>query len=332
MGSKALNMMVRFFVPRITCLSIVIFMVFAAAVWAQERPSPQVIRVESALVTVPVIANNSKGRFLGGLTPGDFGLFEDGIQVPISLFLTSEDPVKIALLIDTSQSTTTVLKSIRKAAERFLLQMRPKDLALVVGFDSEIRVLCPLSSDPRELKEGIRKARSGGSRTRMRDAIQEIAQKRFRSLTGRKAIILLTDGQDKGSRLSAEDLLNAVAASNTLIYSVFYKVDPRELMEEVFGVESRNRRSFLSWEEHERKAIEYLTQISELSAGRVYTSEVKELDHAFSQISEELRSQYLLGFYPDRSKLDGAMHALEVKIAVPDAVIRSRRNYSSVPP
>ena len=77
----------------------------------------------------------------------------------------------------------------------------------------------------------------------MRDAVNEIALKRFRSLTGRKAIILLTDGQDRGSQISAEDLLNTVAASNTLIYSIFYKVDPRELMKELFGVESRRRRN-----------------------------------------------------------------------------------------
>jgi Ca-activated chloride channel family protein len=316
-------------------LAIVFLLIFllihSAGSPAQEKPNPQMIRVESALVTVPVIANNAKGRFLTGLTPGDFKLLEDGVPVPISLFLTSEDPVKIALLIDTSQSTATVLRSIQKAAEQFLLQLRPQDLALVIGFDSEIRVLCPLTSDPSRLKEGIKKARSSGSRTRMRDTVLEIAQKRFRSLTGRKAIILLTDGQDKGSRISADDLLNTVAASNTLIYSVFYKVDPRELMEELFGVESRSRRNFDLWEEHEKKAVQYLTQISELSAGRVYTSEVKELDRAFKQISDELRSQYLLGFYPDSSKLDGALHAIEVNVAVPDAIIRSRRSYRSMP-
>ncbi|MBN1569705.1 MAG: VWA domain-containing protein [Acidobacteria bacterium] len=327
-----MNTKILHHVLRINIFAMVFLAIGAGGISAQEKPNPQMIRVESALVTVPVIANNAKGRFLGGLTSDDFKLFEDGIQVPISLFLTSEDPVKIALLIDTSQSTTTVLRSIKKAAEQFLLQMRPQDQALVVGFDTEIRTLCPLTSDPGELKEGIKKARSSGSRTRMRDTIHEIAQKKFRSLTGRKAIILLSDGQDKGSKISAGDLLNTVAASNTLIYSIFYKVDPRELMEELFGVESRNRRSFLSWEEQEKKAVAYLTQISELSAGRVYTSEVRELDLAFKQISEELRSQYLLGFYPDESRLDGSMHALEVRVSAPDAVIRSRRNYRSIPP
>jgi Ca-activated chloride channel family protein len=326
-----MNGKIRHHVLRMSSFAIIVLAICAGGIRAQGKPNPQMIRVESALVTVPVIASDARGRFITGLTAGDFKLFEDGAQVPISLFLTSEDPVKIALLIDTSKSTTTVLRDIKKAAEQFLLQMRPQDLALVVGFDSEIQILCPLSSDPRELKEAIKRAKSGGSRTRMRDAINEIAQRRFRSLTGRKAVILLTDGQDQGSRLSAEDLLNTVAASNTLIYSVFYSVDPRELMRELFGVSPRKKGTTIKWAEHEKQAAEYLQKMCDISAGRLYASTVKELDAAFKQISEELRSQYLIGFYPDNSKLDGTMHNLVVSIANPEAIIRSRRSYRSIP-
>ncbi len=315
------NIMRRMLLAIAVCLS-------SAA--AQDKMGQPVIRVESALVTVPVIVSDPGGKFVGGLKADDFRLFEDGAPVPVSLFLTSEDSVKIALLIDTSTSTTTVLKQIKKAAEQFLLQLRPQDLAMVVGFDSEIRTLCPLSSDRRELKDGIKRAQSSGSRTRMRDAVSEIALKRFRSLTGRKAIILLTDGQDRGSRISADELLNTVAASNTLIYSIFYKVDPREMMKRMFGVES-SRGATAAWDAHEKQAVQYLTQISELSAGRVFTSNVGELTRSFSQISGELRAQYLLGFYPDNAKLDGALHALEVSVKVPDAAIRSRRSYRALP-
>ena len=205
----------------------------------QETGDPRNFQVESALVTVPVVVRDAQGRFVNGLPPGSFKLFEDGRQVPVSLFLTSEDPVKIALLIDTSRSATTVLKKIKKAASQFLKQMRSQDLAMVASFDSEMQVLCPLSSDARELKESIKRAKSGGAYTRMRDAIHEIVQGRFRTITGRKAIILLTDGRDQGSRMSAKELLDAVASSNTPIYSIFYSVDPRELMKELFGIPPR---------------------------------------------------------------------------------------------
>jgi VWFA-related protein len=303
---------------------------YATSGISQENLNPQRIRVESVLITVPVIASDPQGRFLSGLKAGDFKLFQDGTPEPISLFLTSEDPVKIALLIDTSRSTTTVLRKIKKAAEQFLLQLRPKDMAMVASFDSEIQVLCPFSSDPKELKEGIRSARSGGSQTKMRDAVHQTALQRFRSFTGRKAIILLSDGQDQGSQISARELLYAVASSNTLIYSIFYSVDPRQLMKELFGVPPRKGATTAPWDEREVQAAQYLEKISDLSAGRFYRSNARELELVFKQISEELRAQYLLGFYPATSKLDGATHALVVNVSVPDAVVRSRLSYRAV--
>jgi Ca-activated chloride channel family protein len=312
-------------------------------VWAglgsQEPYSPQRIRVESALVTVPVIVSDLKGRLLSGLRADSFRLYQDDIQVSISVFLTSEDPLKIALLLDTSVSTTTVLGKIKKAARKFLLQMRPQDLATVMTFASEIQVLCPFSSDPRELEDAIKGAEAGGSMTLMRDAIDEVIRKRLRSASGRKAIVLLTDGQDHGSRISAPDLLDVVAASGASIYSVFYSVDPRELMKELAGISSRIPKEsaarkegpYTAWNEREARAAQYLEEISELSAGRFYRSNVTKLDSAFRQISEELRSQYLIGFYPDKSKLDGRMHTLRVSVSVPETVVRSRRSYRALP-
>ncbi len=301
----------------------------------QEKAGTPQIRVESALVTVPVMVSDSMGRFIPGLRADAFKLYQDGVPADISLFLTSEDPIKIAILLDTSRSTTTVLEKIKKAAARFLLQMRPKDMATVVSFDSEIQVLCPFSSDPRELGRAIENAHVGGTSTRIRDAIIEIAQRRFRSISGRKAIVLLTDGEDHGSETSIPDLLDGVAASSTLIYSIFYHVDPRQLMRELIGRSVRIPKPAKGqkdpWQQREEEAAAFLEKVSELSAGRFYRSEVTEFDKAFKEISDELRSQYLLGFYPDRSKLDGKLHSLEVQVAAPDVVVRSRRNYRSVP-
>lgn len=311
----------------------------AANLVSQKITDTPRIRIESALVTVPVIVSDSQGRFLPGLSAASFKLYQDGLPVPTSLFLTSEDPVKIALLLDTSMSATTILGKIKKAASRFLLQMRPQDLATIVSFDSDIQVLCPLSSDHRELNDAVKRARTRGASTRMRDAINETAQQRFKSIAGRKAIVLLTDGEDHGSRISAPDLLDAVAASSTLIYSIFYNVDPRALLKELVGASSRipkaghgrQNNPYADWIERGEQAAQYLEKISELSAGRFYRSSTTEFDAAFRQISEELRSQYLIGFYPDKSKLDGAMHTLVVSVAIPGAVVRNRSSYRAIP-
>ena len=172
--TSGMNGNYRWQIPGIIGLSIVCFVCQAMSLEPQHPGDPQNIQVESALVTVPVVVRDAQGQYLNGLPPASFKLFEDGRQVPVSLFLTSEDPVKIALLIDTSRSATTVLKKIKKAAGQFLKQMRPQDLAMVAGFDSEVQVLCPFSSDARELKESINRAKSGGTYTRMHDASRNL--------------------------------------------------------------------------------------------------------------------------------------------------------------
>jgi Ca-activated chloride channel homolog len=293
-------------------------------------PAFQVIRVESALVTVPVIVSDSQGRLIPGLKADSFELFNDGIPEKISLFLSSDDSFKIALLLDTSTSTTTVLRKIKQAAKRFLLQMKSNDIAMVVSFDSNIRILNPFSSDLRELERAIDKAEASGSGTKLRDAISNI-QNRFRSISGRKAIVLLTDGDDHGSVVSRSELRDAVLSSGVQIYSVFYNIDLQKLMKELFAVTpKRNKEIYSAWAERMDMAAQYLQEISELSAGRFYKSKVTELDKAFRQVSEELHSQYLIGFYPDISKLEGNLHSIVVKVNYEGAVVRNRRNYRKI--
>jgi VWFA-related protein len=206
---------------------------------------------------------------------------------------------------------------------------------MVVSFDTEVEVLCRWSSDLEELEDSIKDARVGGGLTKMRDAIHEVIARRLATSTGRNAIILLTDGQDHGSRITAPGLVDTIAASGTLIYSVFYSVDQRELLEKLTGLSSRIPEEadewgvgpYAEWRELEERAMKYLEEISDLSAGRFYRSDVAKLDDAFKQISQDLRSQYLLGFYPDASKLDGSTHSLDVSVSVPDASVRNRRSY-----
>jgi Ca-activated chloride channel homolog len=295
---------------------------------AQSLSGAQVIKVQSSLVTIPAIVSDSDGNFLSGLKKDSFALYQDGKSESISHFLTTEEPMKIALLLDASRSTTIVLKDIKKAARRFLLQMRSQDLAMVMTFDSQLQTLCPLSSDRRELREAIEGVKPSPAHTKLRDAIFEIIQKRFRSILGHKAIVLLTDGQDRGSSISEADLDNAISASSTVIYPVFYRIDQNKLYKKLTGVSTqRDLNIDPDLIKDEKRAIAYLGKISELSAGHLYQSNVAGLDHAFREISEELRYQYLIGFYPDSSKLNGEPHELELRVSIPGATVRSRKSY-----
>lgn len=303
-------------------------LLFSATSKSQQVVSPTPIRVETVLVNVPAIVTDSRGMHISGLKREDFRLYEDGSPQPISVFAASEEPVSVALLLDTSKSTITVLERIKKAARSFLRSMRPRDRALIIAFDRDVRILSPLSDDLKELDETVKGAKPGEYvGTKLRDAVLEVTANRFKSTPGRKAIILLSDGQDFGSRASVADLLASVAESGVLVYSIFYKVDVRALSRELFGVPIPGQLQDSIWQQREREAAAFLQELSELSAGRLMPSEISNLNKTFAQIIEELRHQYLLGFYPEMSKLDGSPHTLSVVVEREGAVVRARRDY-----
>lgn len=327
--------------------SILLLLIPAAVVAQPRQGTNQAYRVETALVSVPVVVSDERGRFVPGLKAEDFKLYQDGIEQPVSLFITSDRPINIALLLDTSKSTVAVLGRIKKAATGFLSQLRPQDKAIVISFDSEIRALSSLTGDKTRSKSAIESAQVGYYEgTKLRDAILDVVGRRFRYLDERKAIILLTDGDDIGSRVSLPDLLDAVANSGTVIYSVHYTIDPREMMKKLFGVSSRLPRDETGKQaepadstggtpDPRTEGLQFLTALSELSTGRVFPSKVARLKGTFREVAEELRLQYLLGFYPDRSKHDGLVHELKVVVNRSGATVRSRRFYrapAAIPP
>jgi Ca-activated chloride channel homolog len=294
----------------------------------QDIVSPTAIRVETVLINVPAIVTGAQGKPISTLKQEDFSLLEDGIPQPISLFASSEESVNVALLLDTSKSTVTVLGKIRQAARSFVRQMRPADRALVLSFDHELTVVNPLTDDREDLDQSIKTVRPGSYvGTKLRDAVLEVTAKRFRGLTGRKAIVLLSDGQDYGSQTSVVELLSSVAGSGTLVYSICYSVDLSALSKELFGVALPKRLPGGVWDQRQKDAVVFLRELSELSAGRYLPSEISDLNKVFGQIIEELRNQYVLGYYPASAKLDGAVHTLEVTVRRPDARVRARNSY-----
>jgi Ca-activated chloride channel family protein len=289
------------------------------------------IRVQTTLVNVPVMVSDRTGGSVLGLKAEDFVLYDDGMPQPLAFFASSTESIQIALLLDTSKSTTTVLDRIRGAALGFISQLRAQDQAMVVSFDTEVHILCRLVSDQQELKRAIRIAIVGEyAGTRMRDAVSLVAEKYLRSGQGRKAVILLTDGQDYGSLVSTEDMMRSVLDSGVVAYPVFYPVDRRELVKKLFGVTlPKGPAGKADWEKDEAEAAALLQHIADESAGVFYRSQAADLKKTFARVAEELRHQYLLAFYPDPSRVDGAQHLLKVVVSRPDLEVRARRSYQA---
>jgi VWFA-related protein len=307
-----------------------------------EGRQPDTLKIDTALVSVPLIVSDRQGRYVAGLKAADFTLYEDQVKQRIDFFAAVEEPLNVALLLDTSFSARGVLDHIKLAAGEFINQLRPQDRAMVVTFDHRVNTLSPLTGDRNALERAIGAAVVGERLgTQLRAAVDEVLRRQFESIKGRKAVILLTDGKDAGSRVDPQALLEAATEADTMIYSIFYSTKPPGLREDprfpragrrggVFGPdperqarrESRARRV----EARNEAAVDYLQRLSEVSAGRYYRSDLTDLKKTFGLIAEELRHQYRLGFYPADHPA-GSAHSLRVEVARPGLVTRARRSY-----
>lgn len=318
---------------------------------AQTADEQAAIKLKATLVNVPVIISDRQGRYLSGLRAEDFTLYNDHVKQTIAVFEATEEPLNVALLLDTSKSTRDVLDKIKDAARDFIKRLRPQDRAMIVSFDYDVHVLSPLTSDRKALERAVKNASIGDYvGTVLRDAVMKVTEESLRRVEGRKAIVLLTDGKDHGSAIGEIESLAAVQESGAMIYPIFYNTSfPRRFDPDrgpfpqerrggwrrrggVFG-EGMPRRGPGYERRRERverkneEAADYLNQLAEASAGRFYRSEVTDLKKTFDLIADELRHQYRLGFYANNEQAEGTLHRLTVQVTRPDAVVRARRSY-----
>ncbi|MEN3331777.1 MAG: Ca-activated chloride channel [Blastocatellia bacterium] len=310
---------------------------------AQAADGQEAVKLKATLVNVPVIVSDHQGRYLSGLRAEDFTLYNDHVKQNIAVFEATEEPLNVALLLDTSKSTRDVLDEIKDAAMNFIKRLRPQDRAMIVSFDYDIHVLSKLTADRRVLERAIKDAEIGDyAGTVLRDAVMKATNESLRQVQGRKAIVLLTDGKDHGSAIGEVESLEAAQESGAMIYALFYRTNFATRFEArhggwrrrggVFGEpfprrapgnERRRERA-----EHKNEgAADYLNQLADASAGRFYRSEVTDLKQTFDLIADELRHQYRLGFYANNDQTEGAVHRLTVQVAHPDSVVRARRTY-----
>ena len=320
MSTKTVGQVIEMCILRISLGFIVLLFVVPAL--AQEPSKESTIKIDTTLVSVPVVVSDRQGRYVADLKQEDFTLYQDRIKQPISFFAATEEPINIALLLDTSRSTRDVLDDIKKAAITLLKQVRPQDSLMVIAFDYNVHVLCPLTTDRKALERAVKKAEIGEFfGTTLNDAVTEVLARSFKSVKGRKAIILLTDGKDAGSKVPPRELVASAEEADTLIYPIFYTTLPMRRNRLAFGGRRMDRIN--------ERASDFLHILAETSAGRFYASEVTDLKTTFGLILEELRHQYRLGFYPDSVEQEGKLHRLNVEVNRTDVAVRARRSYRS---
>ncbi|RMG54032.1 MAG: VWA domain-containing protein [Acidobacteria bacterium] len=290
---------------------------------------PSILTLTADLVNVPVIVRDSEGRYIADLKKSDFALFEDGRRQQIVFFATTDEPLTVALLIDTSLSTKSQFHQLQEAAIGFMEQLRPTDHVVLVAFGDEIRTTSRPAADSRELAQAVR-ALTTGTTTRLYDAVMLTLIEHLNSIRGRRAIVLLTDGYDSASTLIDRDgVLELVAEVGAPVYIVAY--DTQKLMERLAREQSAGdelNERLLGLRRGYASAKVFLRQLARLSGGRLYRADhLTDLSATFFQILLELRHLYSLGYYPNNPPRSGRFHTIHIKVNREGAQVHTRAGY-----
>jgi Ca-activated chloride channel homolog len=307
-------------VKRLLLLGPVLLTLFGSAARGQQPQSHSepstTLRVDVKLVNVFVTVTDEHGSPVGGLAKDNFSLQEDGREQKITIFdKESAVPLSIALAVDTSLSTRHDLPLEEASAKRFVNAiLRPVDALSVYGFNEVVQQATSFTSDVKRIDEGIDHIRVGAA-TALYDAIYLVSRALDRR-QGRKVVVLITDGGDTISKVDYKEAVRAAEEAEAIVYSII-----------VVPIESSAGR--------ETGGEHALIQLSEDTGGKYYyATSISQLDDAFRKISDELRTQYLLAYYPSQQSSFSDFRKIQVKVSgVPEAAayrVRHRAGYYTV--
>jgi Ca-activated chloride channel homolog len=265
------------------------------------------VRVDSSIVVLNASIRDSAGRHVPGLKQSQFKVFEDGVEQQIEFFSAEETPFAAVILLDSSGSMEERVSMARSAAIRFLDGLRGEDSAAIYRFDSKV-VMVQDFSNSRDINSSIFDVKAEGM-TRMNDAIYEAAVELSKRPEKRRAIIVLSDGQDTMSKRSADKVLKAALDADAVIYTI--DMSP-------FGNSKRVQNQGP------------LKNFAEKSGGTfISTPGGAAMRDAFAKIVEELGVQYTIGYSPQNTEKDGKWRRIELRVAKPNLTIRTRKGYNA---
>jgi Ca-activated chloride channel family protein len=279
-----------------------------------QEPS---IRVATDVVPLSVTVTNPAHEYVPDLTRDDFVVLEDGKPQPLTYFGLNDVPLAVALLIDSSASMYDTLATAQEAAIGFIRQLGEKDVAAVIDFDSSVQVRQPFTSNQRLLEQAIMQTTAGGStvlNTAVYIALRELTRLRIgeeAASARRRAMVILSDGDDTNSVVSFDDVLDLAERSNIVIYAIGLRGEPRFRPTRRGSVEGQFA----------------LRQFALQTGGRVvFPASIKDLVDAYSDIRREMASQYVLA-YESPPGQPRKWRNVAVRVNRPGVVARTRPGY-----
>jgi Ca-activated chloride channel homolog len=291
---------------------VAVYVIKTAAI--QQQPP---FRAGVELVSLNVSVSDANGHYVTDLEQGDFNVFEDGMKQDVTFFTKTNLPIALALMMDTSASMDTKLPIAQEAAIGFAKRAREQDLTEIIDFDSRVMILVPFTNNLNELEQAIKKTSAGGS-TSLYNAIY-IALKDLKKLVAtnveeirRRAIVVLSDGEDTSSLLPFDEVLDLAKRSETAIYAI--------------GLRSNEGGANVS--KGFKEAEFAMRQLSQETGGRAFfPNQAADLTKVYGQISEELSSQYTIGYTSRNPRRDGAWRRIVVRVNGQQLTARTKQGY-----
>jgi VWFA-related protein len=358
-------------------LALALLLWFSSSLRGQEANAQGVttVSVDVNVVTLLVTVRDKKGQIVRNLTKDDFVLEEDGRPQVIKYFAQDTNlPLTLGLLVDTSLSQRNVLDQERNASKVFLDQMltNPKDKAFLIHFDREVELLQDLTSSHEKLQAGLELLKtpqfdrngggssdpqssdpqsspsrmSRGAGTLLYDAVFLASDELMKKQQGRKALIILSDGDDRGSKESLHSAIEAAQRADTVVYSILFadKHEDNNGFSHQGGGMGRHGGGFPGggWpgsggggrgggrypQEVHADGKKILDQISRETGGRLYeVSKKQAIDQIYDSIAEELRTQYNLAYTPDKGSSEAVYHKINLAAKQKDLAVQTRDGY-----
>jgi VWFA-related protein len=290
--------------PRAVFVTAFVLVPFLAAAQAPPRPTPRppTFEVGIEVINLNVSITDARNRYVTDLLEKNFAVFEDGVRQELTLFSHENLPISLALMMDCSASMDEKLKVAQDAAVGFVKTLTAQDLAQVVQFNDRRTVLQDFTSDQGLLENAIRRTEASGP-TALHNALyvslKELDKQKSGRQLRRRAIVLLSDGEDTASLVSDDQVMELARKTEIAIYSISLRPGRSQ---------DRNRLAF-------SQATHLLTTLSQETGGQVhFPNSLSELDLVYARVAEELRTQYTLGYVSSNKRRDGKWRRIVVRV------------------
>ena len=307
-------------VPAVLALAAGLATLPATAQTPRPTPRPPVFEAGIEVINLNVSITDARGQYVTGLAKEDFAVFEDGVKQDLSIFAHENLPISMVLMVDTSASMDDKLTAARTAGKRFVRTLRPQDNAQVMQFNDRATVLQDFTADHATLEAAFDHTEASGPtalHNALYVALKDLAKQKAGGELRRRALVLLSDGEDTASLVSDEQVLELARKTEINIYAISLRAKTAP---------DRNRLKF-------SQAAHLLTALTQDTGGQVhFPNSLSELEAVYDRIAEELRTQYSLGYVSSNKRTDGKWRRIVVRVPTrEDLKVRHKLGYFGVP-